>query len=161
MKMMKNRRWQPQSPWHEIPMGTMPTATVTGHLLCQAWFSSLDSSLVLTTTLGSVHHHCPPLPVLLLEITVNRSQQFSWKLSSGSHHTLPLWWRPGVTLVPGQRLLSPGLHATQHRRVSMNSTGSQETDPQAPLPHPPPTPSGSLGTSTIVMKPTMPCVCHL
>ena len=133
MKMMRSRRWQHGSPWQESATGTAPTATVTGRLLCQAQFTSVDSSLVLTTTLGSVHHRPPP-PVLLPGSTVTRSRQSSWKLSSGSHHTRSLWWWSSVTLVPGQRLLSTCLHTTQHRRVSLNSTGSgdRSTGPTTP-----------------------------
>ena len=101
--------------WHKGAMGTVPTGTVTGCLLCQARFTSVDSSLLPTTTLGSVHHHPPPLH-MLLESQSSGPNWFSWKPSTGSHHTLPLWWWSSVTLVPGQRLLSAYLHTTQQTR---------------------------------------------
>ena len=82
-------------------------------LLCQAQLTSVGSRLVLTTTLGRVHHHHHPLPLQLLGITVTDPGQFSWKPSSDSDHTMPLWWQSSVTVVPGQRLLSTCLHTTQ------------------------------------------------
>ena len=65
-------------------MGAVPTATLTGGLLCQVWLTSVGSRLVLTTSLGSVHHLWPPLPLQLLGITVTDPGQFLWKPSSGS-----------------------------------------------------------------------------
>lgn len=65
-------------------MGAVPTATLTGGLLCQVWLTSVGSRLVLTTSLGSVHHPRPPLPLQLLGITVTDPGQLSWKPSSGS-----------------------------------------------------------------------------
>ena len=80
---MTSRRWQHGSQ-HESAMGAVPTATLTGCLLCQVWLTSVGSRLVLTTALGSVHHPRPPLPLQLLGITVTDPGQFSWKPSSGS-----------------------------------------------------------------------------
>ena len=56
MKMMIRRRWQHRC-WLESTMGTVPTGRFTGCLMSQAWLTSVGSRLVLTTTLGSVHHH--------------------------------------------------------------------------------------------------------
>ena len=77
--------------WHQSAMDTVPTAIVTGHLLCQVWFPPVGSSLVLTRTLGSVYHYHSPLPTLLLAITVTRSQSvFMETEHCFPPHTAPL-----------------------------------------------------------------------
>ena len=138
----------------ESAMGTLPTATLTGCLLCRVWLTSVGSRLVLTTTLGSVHHPRPPLPLQLLGTMVTDPGQFSWKTSSGSPARCPLvvvqcdpraWPDTDVYLPP---------HNSTERRVSWNSTAPDETEQQNP------TPSGTLGTTPMVMKLTMPNFCH-
>ena len=56
--------------WPESAMGAVPTATLTGCLLCQVWLTSVCSRLVLTTRLGTVYHPRPPLHLQLLGIMV-------------------------------------------------------------------------------------------
>lgn len=101
----------------------------------------------------------PPLPSspqLLLGTRVTELGQFVWKWGGPTAPThCPLvaiqdnrcaWPETPVHLSP---------HDSTDRRVSLKSTGYDEADPQAPLPHPPPTPRGSLGTLASDMKHTM------
>lgn len=144
---------------HQSAKGTVPTATVTGCLLGQAWLTSVGSRLVLTTALGSGHHHRPSVLMLLLGIIVTDP-------SLHGHHTVA----PTAHCPSGGGPVRPSCLARDCRLPVSTQLDTQEGVPkfhrirEDRFTHPSPPPTANTQwvtqTSAIVMKLTMPCFWH-
>jgi len=137
--------------------GTVPTATVTGGLLGQAWLTSVGSKLVLATALGSGHHHHPSLLMLLLLGIIVTYPSFH------GNQALP----PATHCPSGGGPVRPSCLARDCRLPVSTQLDTQEGDPKFHRiredrftdPTPPPTANTQWVTqsSAIVLKLTMPC----